>query len=89
MTPTNHNQTRNAFTRNRTTLSIFYIALLCFACSAADDAKDYHDQDLTKKDFSKASLNGANFSDAILTEARFDEASLKKANFKGSKETLI
>jgi uncharacterized protein YjbI with pentapeptide repeats len=70
--------------RNKTTLSILNIALLCFACPAADVAKDYHDQDLKERDFSNASLNGANFSDAILSSAKFNKASLKKANFKGA-----
>lgn len=54
------------------------------AAPAVAKGKDFHDKDLTGKDFRQASLNAADFSDAVLKGADFFQASLKGAIFKGA-----
>jgi len=66
------------------TLLVTTALTLGFASFANAGQKDFHDQDLTGKNFDSGSLNGADFSDAILKLVHFDKATLRHANFKGA-----
>ncbi|WP_395741864.1 pentapeptide repeat-containing protein [Prosthecobacter sp.] len=66
----------------RKLLSAAFLLISLATSPAFADGKDFHDQDLKSKDFSRQALNGANFEDAVLDHAVFANASLKKASFK-------